>query len=63
MERISFAGIKVTADTVGKLAGTATALGIGAHLAGNIIKGRVGILKKSLQKGGDTVDKTGAGPG
>lgn len=62
MERISFAGIKVTADTVGKLAGTATALGIGAHLAGNIIKGRVGILNKGVQRGGDTVDKTGAGP-
>lgn len=61
MERISFAGIRVTADTVGKLAGTATALGIGAHLAGNIIKRRVGFHKKSSPEGGDSVDKTSAG--
>jgi hydrogenase small subunit len=60
MDSISFAGIKVKADTVGKIAGTATALGIGAHLAANLITKRVGLGKTNSPKGGDSVDKTGA---
>jgi hydrogenase small subunit len=60
MDSISFAGIKVKADTVGKIAGTATALGIGAHLAANLITKRVGLGKTNSPQGGDSVDKTGA---
>lgn len=35
-------GIETTADTIGKVLGIATAVGIGAHLIGNIATGRVG---------------------
>lgn len=41
-------GIETTADTIGKVLGIATAVGVGAHLVGNIVSGRVG-----TKKGGD----------
>lgn len=41
-------GIRVAADRIGALAGMATVIGIGAHLAGNIITGR---LATTLRKG------------
>lgn len=39
---VSVFGIQTTADTIGKVLGVATAIGIGAHLIGNIASGRVG---------------------
>lgn len=39
---VSVVGIETTADTIGKVLGVATAIGIGAHLIGNIATGRVG---------------------
>lgn len=51
MGDIHLAGITSTADTLGKIAGTVTALGIGAHLAGNVMKGRVGSRKVSKKEG------------
>ncbi|MCL6639284.1 MAG: hydrogenase small subunit [Firmicutes bacterium] len=46
-------GIRVTADRVGAAAGAVTALGIGAHLAGNILSGRLGhVFKKGFGGGG-----------
>lgn len=39
---VSVFGIQTTADTIGKVLGVATAIGIGAHLIGNIATGRVG---------------------
>lgn len=41
-------GVRVAADRAGAVAGAVTALGIGAHLAGNIITGR---LSSTLKKG------------
>lgn len=46
MPIIEFGGITATADTFGKVAVTATILGLGAHLTGNILAGRVGNFKK-----------------
>lgn len=39
---VSVFGIQTTADTIGKVLGVATAIGIGAHLIGNIATGRAG---------------------
>lgn len=42
MKNVELPGITAKADTIGKVAATATAVGLGAHLAGNIVTGRVG---------------------
>lgn len=44
-------GIKTTADTIGKVAGVATAVGIGAHFIGQAATGRLG--KGGPQEGGE----------
>lgn len=45
---VKLPGIRATADRVGAVAGAATAIGIGAHLAGTVISGRLG---QTLKKG------------
>ncbi len=39
-------GIETTADTIGKVLGVATAVGVGAHLIGNLVTGRVSSKKE-----------------
>jgi len=52
MANIKLPGITTTAATVGKAAGAATVVGLGVHMAGNIVTGRLG-SKKEVQQGGD----------
>ena len=52
MPNIQLPGITTTADAIGTAAGVATVVGLGVHLAGNIITGRLG-NKKAAQNGGD----------
>jgi len=52
MPNVSVMGITTTADTIGKIAGTVTALGVGAHFAGNILAGRNGSKKQPPVNGG-----------
>ncbi|MEW6697098.1 MAG: hydrogenase small subunit [Bacillota bacterium] len=55
MSDVYLPGIRVAADRVGMVAGMAAALGIGAHLAGNIITGRLG---RTIKKGFGAGDKS-----
>ncbi|MFZ5646624.1 MAG: hydrogenase small subunit [Bacillota bacterium] len=53
---IKLPGIKTSADRFGKVAGAVTALGIGAHLAGSIITGRLAhTLRKGFSGGGSQI--------
>lgn len=45
---VKLPGVRVGADRIGKLTGAVTVLGIGVHLAGNIITGRLG---STIKKG------------
>lgn len=51
MPDIKLPGISANADLLGEIAGVATAAGIGAHLIGNIVTGRIG--GKHEKKDGD----------
>lgn len=53
LPNIDLPGINTSADTIGKIAGGATALGIGAHLTGNILSGRIGAKKADEAKDGE----------
>ncbi|MDA8233607.1 MAG: hydrogenase small subunit [Clostridia bacterium] len=51
MPNVSVLGITTTADTIGKVAAAATALGVGIHLVGSYLAGRIGT--KVPVKGGE----------
>lgn len=51
MPNVSVLGITATADTVGKVAAAVTALGVGAHLMGSYLAGRIGTKGSSPVKG------------
>ena len=51
MPEVKLPGISASADTFGEVVGAATAIGLGAHLIGNIVTGRLGGHKKKKKEG------------